>query len=97
MARDNEIGTTTESVRCVVGGGGPLGHGFLLPRGSRVRFLGDPSGGRWVWDGPFQILPQFWRHDAIHYGVSVPASAVRSGPIELPSDGDENGQYGDLR
>lgn len=52
----------------------------LVPAGLRVRFLPDPSGGRFVLDEfPEDLFPanSLVRHDAEHYGLPLATEDLR--------------------
>jgi hypothetical protein len=64
-------------------GRGALAYSATIPAGTPVLFLPDPSGGRWVLNAfPADIFPpkSVEKHDAEHYGVTVPPHAVGRSP-----------------
>lgn len=66
---------------------GPFVQEVTIPTGTRVQFLPDPSGGRWVLDAfPEKAFPinSIERHDAIHHGVTIKPEDIE-GLTECPT------------
>lgn len=62
-----------------------IAYTIHLPAGLPVRWLPDPSGGRWVLDAfPVRLFPEnsILRHDAEHYGVSLLADQLSPAAVE---------------
>lgn len=76
----SQLGELSYPVEVKWGPTGTPGYTTALPGGIKCRFLDAPNGGRWVVDEfPKDLFKpgSMERHDAEHYGVTVPTEAIK--------------------